>query len=49
MNERLASHSLTAFSANVSKTGWRSNVERPITLSSSLVVLDTHTRRQIKW
>src|SRR6516164_5427967 len=37
MNERLASHSLTAFSANVSKTGWRSNVERPITLSSSLV------------
>src|SRR6266403_1443335 len=37
MNDRSASHSLTAFSASVSKTAWRSNVERPITLRSSLV------------
>src|SRR6516164_1570250 len=37
MNDLLASHSLPAFSASVSKTGWRSNVDRPITLRSSLV------------
>ena len=36
---RSASHSLTAFSASVSKTGWRSKVDRPITLSSSLVAV----------
>ena len=36
---RSASHSRTAFSASVSKTGWRSNVDRPITLSSSLVAV----------
>ena len=39
MNARSASHSRTAFSASVSKTGWRSNVDRPITLSSSLVAV----------
>jgi len=39
MNDRSASHSLTAFSASVSKTGWRSNVDRPITLSSSLIAV----------
>src|SRR5499427_1124108 len=36
---RSASHSRMAFSASVSKTGWRSKVERPITLSSSLVAV----------
>ena len=37
--DRSASHSRTAFSASVSKTGWRSKVDRPITLSSSLVAV----------
>ena len=39
INARSASHSRTAFSASVSKTGWRSKVDRPITLSSSLVAV----------
>ena len=38
-NARSASHSRAALSASVSKTGWRSKVERPITLSSSLVAV----------
>ncbi len=36
---RSAAHNLTEFSASVSNTGWRSNVDRPITLSSSLVAV----------
>ena len=36
---RSAAHSRTAFSASVSNTGWRSKVDRPITLSSSLVAV----------
>ena len=39
MKARSASHSRTAFSASVSNTGCRSNVDRPITLSSSLVAV----------
>ncbi len=39
MSARSASHSRTAFSASVSNTGWRSNVDRPITLRSSLVAV----------
>ena len=39
MNARSASHSLTAFSASVWKTGWRSKADRLITLRSSLVAV----------
>jgi len=39
MKARSAAHSLSAFSASVSNTGCRSKVDRPITLSSSLVAV----------
>src|SRR5215475_6049884 len=39
MNADSAAHSRAALSARVSKTGWRSNVERPMTLSTSLVAV----------
>ena len=39
MTPRAASHSLVAFSISVSSTGWRSNVDRLITLSTSLVAV----------
>ena len=39
IDARRAPHSLTALSIMVSRTGWRSNVDRLITLSTSLVAV----------